>query len=174
MNGAWEEWEKLSSRHMLDARARAAFLNSVIIHRAKTAFTDDPYVTFTQAQGSFFLHFGTEIKVRFKKLKPNGTYSNIMTRQQLRLMYQKNIPGILPGTYLTVGYILDKLQQEIQQHKITLQNRKTVIYAIDLDEAASSATPRTRVAPMPLTPAVPVHRRAKARKEVAARKQISS
>ncbi len=96
-----------------------------------------------------------------------------MTGRQLRLMKQMNIPGFLPGTYLTIGYQLDDLQQKIQHRRITLQSHRAVIYAIDLDEAASAAPPST-VSVMPQTPPIPNGPRARARKEVASKKKVHS
>lgn len=144
---AWAQWESYPHRHALDARARAAFMSAFFSHRARAVFPD-----FSDSGNTFFLYFGNEAKLRLKKLKSNGTYSNIMTGRQLRLLRQMNIPGILPGTYLTLGYQLDFSEQSIAHIGVTLQSGKQVVYRIDLDEAssASSATPvfpQTPVAP---------------------------
>jgi len=166
MNSAWRQWENCPQRIMLDARARASFLSSVFRHEAKVAFVGDSNISFTEKGNSFFLYLGSEAKARFKKLKPNGEYSNIMTGLQLKLMKQMNIPNILPGTYLTIGYQLDPLQQKIQSRKITLQSSKGVIYMIDLDQAASASAPSVTV--MPQAPPQSNVPRARARKEAAA------
>lgn len=166
MNSAWRQWESCPQRTMLDARTRASFLSSVFRHEAKAAFSTDPNVSFTEKRNSFFLYLGTEAKARFKKLKPNGKYSNVMTGLQLKLMKQMNIPNILPGTYLTIGYHLDPLQQTMQSRKITLQSTKSVIYSIDLDQAASATAPPS-VTIMPQAPPQPNAPRARVRKDAA-------
>jgi hypothetical protein len=168
INGAWEQWEVCPQRHALDARTRASFISSLFRHLAKAAFNNDldSNVSHSDSGNSFFLYIGIDAKARLKKLKPNGRYSNIMTGRQLMLMKQMNIPGILPGTYFTIGYQLDDLQQRIQRRKITLQSSKGIIYSIDLDDAVSAA-PAAGVSVMPQTPPSSTGSRARARKEVA-------
>src|SRR5713101_6975496 len=97
INGAWRQWESCPQRHALDARTRASFISSFFRHLAKAAFasdSNDSRVSFSESSNSFFLYIGSDAKLRLKKLKANGRYSNIMTARQLRLMKQMNIPGI--------------------------------------------------------------------------------
>lgn len=160
----WAEWEICPQRAMLDARTRASFLNALFWHEIKRIFDGDPNIHVTQNGNSIFMYVGTQAKMRFKKLKPNGMYSNIMTRVQLQLIRQVNMP-FMPGTYLTIGYQLDDLQQGILSKKITLQSRSGVVYAIDLDELASASGTAPNVTPMPQVPPQIDGPRARARKE---------
>jgi hypothetical protein len=162
INKVWKEWESCPQRAMLDARTRASFLNALFWNEVKGIFGGDPNIRVTQNGNSVFLYIGTQAKTRFKKLKPNGTYSNIMTGTQLRLMKQIHMP-FMPGTYLTIGYQLDPLQQQIASRKITLQSSRGVIYAIDLDQIASAGA--TNVTPMPQVPPQTNAPRARARKD---------
>jgi hypothetical protein len=173
ISDTWHQWETCPQRHALDARARASFISSFFRHFAKSAFAGDTRVTYTENGNSFFLYVGKDAKVRLKKLRANGTYSNIMTGRQLRLIKQMDIPGMLPGTYLTIGYQLDDSQQKIRHKKITLQSYRGIIYSIDLDDAstASSAAP---IAVMPQIPPQSNSPRARARKEAIYNKEKHS
>ena len=137
-------------RHTLDARAQACVANSAIVHRAATAFSGLANVKPHKGGNTFFIFFGAEIKARFKKLDAKKRYKNLMTKRQMQLQTQCHIPGILPGTYLTLGYAPDKLQQKIERHLITLQIGKNVYYEIDIDEELAGTVPQ--VTTMPITP----------------------
>jgi hypothetical protein len=63
---------------------------------------------------------------------------------------------------LTVGYQLDKLEQNIQSRMVTLQVKKTIKYFIDLDEEVASMGKVTAMPPMPIP--APAKRRVKPRK----------
>jgi hypothetical protein len=164
INGAWKQWSDYSLRHTMDNRARASMVNAAIVYRAKAAFAGlAPEVKFTATGNSFFLYIGDHIKIRFKKFTADGRYSNLMTGRQIALLQQQsNIPGVLPGTYLTVGYQLDKLEQNIQSRMVTLQVKKTIKYFIDLDEEVASISKVTAMPPMPIP--APAKRRVKPRK----------
>jgi hypothetical protein len=149
-------------------RARASFVNAAIVYRAKAAFAGlEPDVKFTATGNSFFLYIGDHIKIRFKKFTDDGRYSNLMTGRQIALLEQQNnIPGIVPGTYLTVGYQLDKLQQSIQCRMVTLQLKKGIEYFIDLDEEVASMNKVTAMPSVPPPMAPPAKRRVKPRTNV--------
>lgn len=163
INGAWKQWMEYPLRHTLDNRARASFVNAAIVYRAKAEFSGlEPFAKFTVTGNSFFLYVGDHVKLRFKKFSPDGTYSNLMTGRQIALQLQKNIPGMLPGTYLTVGYQLDKLQQNIKARMVTLQVKNKIEYFIDLDEEVASGS--NKIAAMPPMPSPsPARRRVKLR-----------
>lgn len=164
INGAWKQWIEYPLRHTLDNRARASFIYAATVYRAKATFSGlEPFLKFTSTGNSFFLYVGDHVKLRFKKLCADGTYSNLMTRRQIALQLQQNIPGMLPGTYLTVGYKLDKLQQNIQERMVTLQVNNTIKYFIDLDEEVASGD-SGKITPMSPAPSPsPARRRVKPR-----------
>jgi hypothetical protein len=144
---AWQEWMELPKRHKLDNRARANAVHCFIVHQALEKFSKTKDTKAVRGGNTFWLYFGDHIKARFKKLDGKLLYRNIRTATQLTLELQGNIPGILPGTYLTLGYLLDDLQQSIARHLVTLQHRKRIIYQIDIDaELGATGTP---VVPMP-------------------------
>ena len=149
---AWGEWLAYHKRHKLDNRARAAFIHCFLVELALEKFSKRKGTKAVRGGNTFWLYIGDHIKTRFKKLDRKKLYRNYPTRTQLKLALQGNIPGILPGTYLTLGYLLDELEQAIERHLVTLQMGKKVIYEIDIDaELAQTTAP---VVPMP-TPAAP-------------------
>jgi hypothetical protein len=144
---AWQEWMDLPNRHKLDNRARANNVHCFIVHRALERFSKVKGTKPVRGGNSFWLYIGDQIKTRFKKLDRKKLYRNYPTATQLKLALQGNLPGILPGTYLTLGYLLDALEQKIERHLVTLQLGKRIIYEIDIDaELGATGTP---VVPMP-------------------------
>jgi hypothetical protein len=161
---AWQEWMELPNRHKLDNRARANAVHCFIVHRALEKYSKSKSAKAVRGGNTFWLYFGDHIKARFKKLDGKLLYRNYPTGNQLKLELQGNIPGILPGTYLTLGYVLDELEQSVARHLVTLQVRKRVIYEIDMD-AELGATGTTVVPmPAPVLPSAPQERRVRPRR----------
>jgi hypothetical protein len=100
---AWQEWMDLPNRHKLDNRARANAVHCFIVHRALERFAKIKGTKPVRGGNTFWLYIGEHIKTRFKKLDRDKLYRNYPTAIQLKLALQGNIPGILPGTYLTLG-----------------------------------------------------------------------
>lgn len=146
----WKMWEDHYNdrQHVLDARARAAIVNCETVAKAGEEFLDVPGVVFRKTRGTFWLYVGDEIVVRFKKLRRNGKSSNIMTKQQRQIYTQMVIPGFLPGTHLSAGYVLDQLQQGISQVLVAFQNAASVVWTIDLRDSGATPTEIT-IAPTP-------------------------
>lgn len=158
-DGAWQEWMDLPNRHKLDNRARANNVHCFIVHRALDEFSKTAGTKAIRGGNTFWLHIGDHIKTRFKKLDRKKLYRNYPTATQLKLAFQGNIPGILPGTYLTLGYLLDDLEQKIERHLVTLQIGKRIVYEIDIDaELGAKATPVVAMPVVPVQPTAPVRR----------------
>ncbi|MGB9119396.1 MAG: hypothetical protein WCE73_02145 [Candidatus Angelobacter sp.] len=151
IDDGYQQLVEYPKRHTLDARAQACFANSAIVHNALAAFSSVDGVKPIKGGNTFFIVIGAEINARFKKLDGRKRYRNLMTTRQLQLQQQCHIPGILPGTYLTLGYVSDPLQQRIARHLVTLQVGKKVHYEIDIDEELAGTVPL--VMTMPVTPA---------------------
>lgn len=158
MDEAWQEWLATPNRHKLDNRARAANMHCFIVHNALEKFLKKHGAKPVRTGNSFWLYIDEHIKARFKKLDDNKRYRNYPTATQLQLAFQGNIPGILPGTYLTLGYQLDKLEQSIAHHLVTLQIGKKVIYEIDIDAELGAAGTSVVPMPAPIQPAPPARR----------------
>jgi hypothetical protein len=149
IDDGWRQWMEYPLQHTMDSRARACFVNSAIVYNAKKALHAEDDVKIETGGNTTFFVIGAELKTRFKMLHGKKlTYSNYPTmRQMLLLTQQYNIPGILPGTYLTIGWTLDSLKQNITRHLITLQAGDSPYYTIDLDKELVSALPA--IAAMP-------------------------
>jgi hypothetical protein len=167
-DGAWQKWMSLTERHKLDNRARANIVHCFIVDMALEKFSKVKGTKAVRGGNTFWLYIGDHIKTRFKKLDRKKLYRNYPTLTQLKLALQGNIPGILPGTYLTLGYLLDDLEQNIEQHLVTLQIGKRVIYEIDIDaELGQTSVPVVRM-PTP-APQPAAERRVRPRRSVAAK-----
>lgn len=165
IDDAWQEWMELVTRHpRVDKRARAATIHCFIVHRALEKFSKTKGTKAVRGGGTLWLYISDQIKARFKKLDGKLLYRNYPTATQLKLELQGNIPGILPGTYLTLGYVLDDLEQSVARHLVTLQVRKRVIYEIDMDaELGATGTPVVPM-PAPVLPSAPQERRVRPRR----------
>ncbi|MGC2637368.1 MAG: hypothetical protein WA294_09335 [Acidobacteriaceae bacterium] len=142
-----------SKHHLLSARARAAIVFDEIRHRAEVVFGAMSDVRFVPHPNSFMLYIGDDIALRFKKLKNNNLCSNINTRQQLLFQAQMRLPGILAGTLVHAGYLLDELQQEIIRTMVVCQFENRVLWTIRLTDEAGEAIIITPPAPTVEPPA---------------------
>lgn len=107
------EWKALCEREplfalSLDSRARANVINSHVVKAVEKKFSKVKGVHLTRDHGFLVLIIKDKIVVRFKKLDAKLRSSNIMTNQQQKLYYQRDIPGLPPGaTVVIAGYRLD-------------------------------------------------------------------
>lgn len=143
---AWKTWNAFYApqHHILDARARASIVYCHIVANAAAVFQGVPDVTVGRKRGIFRLFIGSDIALRFKKARKNGTTSNISTHQQKLIDLQLSIPEILPGTMLNGVYVLDELQREIKKIMVTHQMDGSVQWSLLI-----TGDPQTPV-PMPI------------------------
>jgi len=153
----WDVWNQdyLQKHHILRSRSRAAIVFDEIVFKAQQVFCQ-PNVKFDLKNNTFLLFIGEDIIVRFKKIKRNGRCSNVNTRQQaLFQLQQMVIPGMEPGTALTVGYALDDLQQKIARKTVVCQFNNRVLWTIELLNEADSPVVEM---PQPTVPEAPKQR----------------
>jgi hypothetical protein len=133
----WDEYKRFyePKHHILDARARAAIVFSEIVFRAQEKFSGIEGVKFEKKDNSFLLYIGEVIILRFKKLRKNGRCSSIDTRQQMLFKAQMELPGMEAGTLLHAGYLLDVLQQDVQQKLVVCQFKNRVLWTLELPSA---------------------------------------
>jgi hypothetical protein len=150
----WDQYKSFyePKHHILDARARAAIVFSEIVFRAGEKFTGLEGVKFERKNNSFLLYIGEDIILRFKKLRKNGRCSSIDTRQQMLFKAQMVIPEMEPGTLLHAGYLLDVLQQDVQQKLVVCQFKNRVLWMIELPTAGGGTI---EVMPTPAAPQPP-------------------
>jgi hypothetical protein len=165
IDGGWAAWKQhyAAREHVLDARARASIVYCETLALAKAAFDGAEGVRFVKKRGLSLSYIG-EVALRFKKLKRNGTCSNVPTQQQRCLQMQIEIPGFLPSTYVNAGYVLDPLQQEIERVLVSCQLADKVIWSIrpGQDGRGTSGGLVTR---LPVAPALRPARRVRPRKD---------
>ena len=137
----WGQWKtKYTQQHrILDARARASVVYCEIKEEAMRIFDRVDGVVVKTRNGSVFIYIGDDILVRFKKLKPSGHASNIMTGSQRCLYGQQPIPGFLPGNHITAGYVLDDSQQSIQRMLLVYQEENRILWTIELERNTGMA-----------------------------------
>jgi hypothetical protein len=150
----WDQYKSFyASKHrILDARARAAIVFSEIVCRAQEKFSGIEGVKFERKNNSFLLYIGEQIILRFKKLRKNGRCSSIDTRQQMLFKAQMELPGMEAGTLLHAGYLLDVLQQDVQQKLVVCQFKNRVLWTIELPTAGGGTI---EIMPAPATPEPP-------------------
>jgi hypothetical protein len=130
----WDAYIKdySTKHHILCARSRAAIVFDEIKNRAQAIFGALEGVNFVPKLNSFMLYIGDDIVLRFKKLRKNGLCSNINTRQQMLFQAQMCLPGVLAGTLVHAGYLLDDLQHEIIKTLVVCQFENRVLWTIKL------------------------------------------
>jgi hypothetical protein len=138
----WKAWmEDYVPKHsILSSRSRAAVVFDEIRHRAQIVFGSMPDVKLIPHSNSFILYIGDDIMLRFKKLRRSGLCSNINTRQQMLFQAQMCLPGVLAGTLVHAGYLLDDLQREIIKTLVVCQFENQVLWTIKLTGEGGSLT----------------------------------
>jgi hypothetical protein len=165
LDGGWEAWhEYYSHRHVvLDARARAAIVYCEIINLAKTLFAESD-VKVVRKRAMYVLYIGDDIVLRFKKLR-NGAPSNVPTGQQRLFHKQEPIPGILPGTFVSAGYELDRIERAIARTLVVARLDGKEVWSLDLNISGGD---QGVVEVMPIAPTSPTKtRRVRLRREEA-------
>jgi hypothetical protein len=149
----WEAWKTdyAHKAHILDARARAANVYCEIAYRAEQEFSRVDGAVVRRRNGSLTIFLGEEITLRFKKIKRNGRCSNIMTQTQTLFLAQLQLPGMLGGTMLHAGYVLDSLQLDVIRKAVVCQLDQQVLWQIELKGPISSTAP----IPAPAAPPAP-------------------
>lgn len=135
MDEAWHEWQSFyqSKHHLLDPRARAAIIHSEIANNARRYFEGLPNVQVKRARGILILNIHNRIVIRFKKLDHKHRTSNVLTRQQLLLSLNLQLPGFPPhSARLNAGYKLDDLQTAIEEMLVTAQIGREVKWEINI------------------------------------------
>lgn len=139
--------------HILSARSRAAIVFDEIRSRSQVVFSAMEGVAFVPRPNSFMLYLGDDIALRFKKLRRNGLCSNINTHQQMLFQAQMCLPGILAGTLVHAGYLLDDLQREVIKTLVVCQFENRVLWTINLTDEAGGAIVITPTSPQGEPPA---------------------
>lgn len=121
-------------RHAFTPRTRANIMHDLMILNAQDKFAGIKNVKLHHIGGVFFIEINRNIFLRFKKLNENKMPSNIPTQQTRKLLYQEELPGMLPHpTILVVGYELNRFQIDIRAVTITCPNGSTNAWDFELN-----------------------------------------
>jgi len=153
----WDSYQNdyTSKHHILSARTRATIVFDEIIACAEQEFYGKDGVRFVRKSNSFMLYIGEKATIRFKKIKRNGRCSNIDTRQQVlfKAQAQLRLPGMLEGTLLHVGYLLNDIEKDINRKMVVCQLNNRVLWQFELkSEAVATVVPMEPTPPQPQTP----------------------
>lgn len=130
----WAAWtnDYKEKEIILSPRTRANIVFDETVSCAEKEFMVEPGVKLSRKMTSFWLYIGEKVIIRFKKFRKDGLTSNIQTRQQLLFAAQRVLPSMEPGTLLNAGYVLNDLQREIAEKKITCQFKDEVVWELKL------------------------------------------
>lgn len=152
---AWNEEVSADGRERLTSRSRSSCLNDFAVERAKEVFAGYDDVEGCSLLGFFKLYVGKRAVLRFKRLNRDKLAMNIRTGQQVAYYLDEHIPGIRPDrTRLTIGYILNPAETDIDDILITYQHgRKSLLWSFSLLEGVETITmPQPAVAsPTPIS-----------------------
>lgn len=126
-------------------RTRAGIVRDAMVDFAKREFDGDPDVQFVYRRGLFLVMIQNQIVVRFKKLNPRFRSSNYPTQQAIQFMNAMlPLDGVPASMRCDVGYVLNKLQTEIQRSAIvahfSADRPLYVIYLSDQDASGDQPT----------------------------------
>jgi hypothetical protein len=156
----WDAYQNdyATKHHLLSARSRATIVFDEIIARAEQEFNGIDGVKFVRKSNSFMLYIGDKATVRFKKIRKSGRCSNIDTRQQVlfKAQAQFRLPGMLEGTLLHAGYLLNDIERDIRRKMVVCQLNNRVLWQFELrSEAAAQPVITMQPKPQPPQPQKP-------------------
>jgi hypothetical protein len=152
---AWDQWVTFyqPKHYLLQNRSRANIIYDEIVARVAEKFNGLPNVVFKKSRGLFWLYFGDQISVRFKKLSKDGRCHNIKTRQQYMFSLQLEIPGMEKGSLFNAGYEVDSIGNLVRK-AIVCPFGNRVLYQIALLTEANAPI-EIPENPQPKTPKTP-------------------
>lgn len=141
---AWSQWQRLEAEEPdLGARTRATYLSDRIWYLVKLRFQGVDGVRVFENTTIRVLIIDERLMIRFKKLDKRLRSKNVQTKQQVLWVLQLPIPDIPDMPRLTFGYVLNRLQTDIERFAVTMPKGKSVAWWLDvvLDEGDSVVTP---------------------------------
>jgi hypothetical protein len=157
----WKQWETLRTDQPamfaeLGKRTRANFVYDGTIAHARREFpgTDGGPRLVKGRGGLMMLEVGGQLRLRFKRMRPNLSTSSIMTTQQMQLHMQLPLPGMGPATIATVGYVTNLIETGIERKLIVCRLDSLVLWVIELRDDLGLALPTTIVPQQPLDPRI--------------------
>jgi hypothetical protein len=135
-------------------RSRASIVHDLTIRSAIQQFDGVPGVRVVVQNGLYLFIFDDSIAVRFKKLDEDKRSRNIPTQVTLDFRGQQEIPGISSTLHLEAGYVLNKLQTEIDGVYIVCPSRDRASWFWELQAPAVGQVVQFPTAPPQPQPSV--------------------
>jgi hypothetical protein len=150
IRGGWNRWCQLRDERSdlaapLNSSTRAGYVNDHIWDEVKKRFKDVSGTHIVEHKRLKLLVIEDQITLRFKKLDKRLHSKNVQTHQQRALGQQLPIEGIPPLVRLTIGYVLSKLETDIEIIAVTLPVDNTIEWHLIVD------TTETEIAVLPFT-----------------------
>jgi hypothetical protein len=115
----------------LSKTAKANFIHSAIVYRAKREFSGIKGIMLYEEDGIFTIDFFNKIRLRFKKLSPQFMPNNILTLQQMELNQQRMFGE---STLVTAGYRTTCEDLELQDMHLVCIYNQDILWKIKLPE----------------------------------------
>jgi hypothetical protein len=114
-------------------RLRATAMQQLMVEEIEKRFGGEVL----QRHGRALLCAVPGLVVQMKKLNDRGLPSNYPTKTAIRFAAQLQIPGMPPGTRLTLGYLLDSLGTAIAEVRLIAQLGNGVAWSREIGAASS-------------------------------------
>lgn len=138
VSGAFQDYQENvpdDVQMVFSSRTRASAIHDYMIDRAAKYATDRNGVRVFESKLMYGLTFDNKIALRFKKLNEEGLSKNQPTKQVQEFRGQVPIDGVEAVHHLEAGYILDDIQQSIQQVKLVCPSGEGIYWMIELSAA---------------------------------------
>lgn len=143
---AWEAWRKIAASDAgndLGPSARARIVWEKANALGAQVFGTDSGVVRRSSRGLIFFDF-SQVMVRFKKFGPAFATRGIQTEQRRLLEDQAHLDPqqmeLFPKSpMLVVGYVLNKLETEIEKLFVVLQQRGQTLWSIEIPRPGAIA-----------------------------------
>ena len=132
----YEYQEKYPNTSIHSLRTRANIIHDLMVHRARFEFdkvSGTRIIDLTHPNSRTLLEINQRILLRFKKLDESRQSRNYPTRFIRDYELDHDLPGIPPRAHrMTLGYILNLFQTEVQNVLVTSAMGKRIEYDVEL------------------------------------------
>lgn len=137
IDDAWNKWTMLRDDERFNflsqpfgPRTRASIVHEYIWEAILKRFDGQPEAHHTSVNGMRVLTLSDQLQLRFKKMDRQFRARNIPTTQQRLFARQEPLPGIPPLTKLTIGYVLNRFQTDVEMVVATLWYKSSLMWHI--------------------------------------------
>jgi hypothetical protein len=143
VRGGWRAWKNDLSPEVAanrSRRSRASFVHDEMTREAHRRFDELPGVHVTEKRGFITVTFENTLVLRFKKftgvaLRTGG----VRTKQRAIFQSQQLVLDGLRVTTVVAGYLLDDVEQELQEIAVVCPRGRSNAWVISLDAPSDPA-----------------------------------